>query len=157
MKQTIHLPLHLRFSVCGLMSILASMTPACVTVRSIVVSWVNDSLAPWIVSVKLPSSAVELADTVNVDVTVPSMGGVTEVGISVAVTPVGAPVTDRPTSALNPLIDVIVMVEVPELPCTIVSEEGDTETENYGTMGIRVKLTVVVSLAVTVAGFEALV
>jgi hypothetical protein len=52
----------------------------------------------------------------RVDVAVLPEGGVTEVGLSVAVTPVGAPVTERLTAELKALIEVIVMVEVPDAP-----------------------------------------
>jgi hypothetical protein len=53
---------------------------------------------------------------VSVEVAVLPDGGVTEVGLNVAVVPVGAPVTVRLTAELKPLRDVTVMVEVPEPP-----------------------------------------
>ena len=54
--------------------------------------------------------------TVRVDVAEPPEGGVTEVGLKVAVVPVGRPAIERLTSELKPFKDVRVMVEVPELP-----------------------------------------
>ena len=64
----------------------------------------------------MPRAADEPTSIARVDVAEPPEGGVTDVGSRVAVMPVGAPETDRPTAPLKPLIEAIVMVEVPELP-----------------------------------------
>jgi len=81
--------------------------------------------------------------TVRVDVAVPPEVRVTEVGLSVAVAPVGAPVTDRLTVPVKPLRDVTVIVDVPEAPCCIVNDVGDAEIEKSG-LGLTVKLIVTV-------------
>jgi hypothetical protein len=60
--------------------------------------------------------------TVRVDVAEPPEDGVTDAGLGVAATPVGAPEMVKSTAELKPLIEVIVIVEVPEEPCTIVRE-----------------------------------
>ena len=54
--------------------------------------------------------------TVKVEVAEPPEVKVTEVGLNVAVTPVGAPETERLTLPVKPLREFTVMVEVPELP-----------------------------------------
>ena len=64
----------------------------------------------------MPVAADAATEMLRVDVAVLPEGGVTEVGLSVAVTPVGAPVTERLTAELKALIEVTVMVEVPEAP-----------------------------------------
>jgi hypothetical protein len=71
-------------------------------------------------------------DSVNVDVTEPPGDGVTEAGVKVRVTPVGAPEATRLTAELKPLIEVTFIVDVSELPCTIVNEDGDAEMEKSG-------------------------
>jgi len=52
---------------------------------------------------------------------------VIEVGLKPTVTPEGWPLADKEMTPLNPPVTVLVMVEVPTLPCTTVSEEGDAE------------------------------
>ena len=71
-------------------------------------------------------------ETVNVDVAVPSVGGVTGLTLNVVVTPVGAPETERVTGKLKPFNDVIVIVDVSEPPCAMVREVGDAEIEKSG-------------------------
>lgn len=46
-----------------------------------------------------------------------------------AVTPVGRPEAERLTDPVKPLIGVTVMVLLPLVPCVIVSEEGDADSE----------------------------
>lgn len=70
-------------------------------------------------------------------------GGVTEVGLRVAVTPVGAPETERLTAELKLFNDVIVIVEVPEFPCTIVKEVGEADREKSG-LGLTVRVMLAV-------------
>ena len=57
---------------------------------------------------------------------------VTEVGLREAVTPVGAPETERLTVPANPFRDVKVRVEVPELPWAIVRDVGEVLIEKSG-------------------------
>src|SRR2546426_6523930 len=49
---------------------------------------------------------------------------VTEVGFSVAVAPVGVPLTLSPTVSAVPLVTAVLMVEVPLVPCCRLSEPG---------------------------------
>ena len=60
--------------------------------------------------------AVAPTSIVRVELSEPSAGGVTEVGSKDAVTSDGKPEIVRSTAELKPLIEVTVMVEVPELP-----------------------------------------
>jgi len=63
----------------------------------------------------VPVDDLELAATVNASVAVPPGSGVTEVGRE-TVTPLGAvsiQARERPTTALNPLIDVTLSVVEP--------------------------------------------
>ena len=59
-----------------------------------------------------PVGVLAVVDTVKVE----GVPGVTEAGLNVQVVPEGQPVTLRATLLLNPLIAVIVMVEVPDAP-----------------------------------------
>lgn len=106
---------------------------------------VNVSLVPVMVKVKLPAVAATSTDTVNLDVAEPLGRGVTETKLKVVVTPVGAPETERATDLLKPFIDMTVMVELPELPWTIISEEGDVDNAKSGAaVTVRLMLTLCV-------------
>ena len=82
---------------------------------------------------------------VRVESAEPSAGGVTVVGSKVAVTPDGTPEIVRSTGSLKPLIEVMVIVEVSELPTWIVSEVGSAAIEKSGGGGssviVRLMLT----------------
>lgn len=69
---------------------------------------------------------------VRTDVAEPSIGGVTKVGLKVPVAPAGRPEIERLTAELKPFNDVIVIVEVPEPPWTIVRVVGEAEIEKSG-------------------------
>jgi len=113
------------------------------TVRLMVAVWVLPPPEPVTVRVYVPVAAEADTVMVRVDVAVPPEVSVTEVGLNVAVTPVGAPETDRLTVPAKPLREVRVMVDVPELPCAIVSDVGEAEMEKSGG-AVTVKLTVAV-------------
>ena len=66
---------------------------ASVTCSDMYVLWVNAPLVPVTVRVDVPGVAVVPTETVRVEVAVPPAGGVTCEGLSVAVTPKGAPET----------------------------------------------------------------
>jgi len=83
-----------------------------------------------------------LEPTVIVMVERPEPGAGMEVGLKRTVVPVGMPLADSAMALLKPLLMVLVMVEVPALPRTIVSEDGEAETA---------KLAAVVTVRVTVA------
>lgn len=63
--------------------------------------------------------------TVIVIVEVPAP--VIEVGLKPTVTPVGWPVAIKAMAELNPPVTVLVMVEVPWLPCATETDEGEAE------------------------------
>ena len=79
------------------------------------------------VSVNVPVAVPVVVDTVSVEFAV----GVTGLG-RVHVAPDGQPVTARPTLPENPFSAVTVMVEVPDPPCTNVSDLGLREIEKSG-------------------------
>ena len=58
---------------------------------------------------------------------------VIEVGLKPTVTPVGRPEAVNETGELNPPLTVLVMVELPEWPCTMVTDDGDAESEKPAT------------------------
>jgi hypothetical protein len=68
--------------------------------------------------------------TVNVIVEDPVP--VIEVGLKPTVTPVGSPLAVKVTAESKPPDTVLVMVEVPELPCTTDTEPGEADKLNPG-------------------------
>jgi len=81
--------------------------------------------------------------TVRVDVAVPPEVRVTEVGLNVAVTPVGAPETERLTVPAKPLSEVSVMVDAPDPPGAIVRDVGEAVMEKSGgAVTVRLMVTV---------------
>lgn len=68
--------------------------------------------------------------TVMVMVEVPAP--VIEVGLKPTVTPVGWPVADNVMAELKPSVTVLVMVEVPELPCATETEAGEADRVKPG-------------------------
>lgn len=68
----------------------------------------------------VPGTVDEATVMVIVEVPVP----VIEVGLNPTVTPVGCPLADNVTGESKPPVAVLVMVEVPELPCDTVTEAG---------------------------------
>lgn len=87
---------------------------------------------PVMVTVKIPVVAVELAETVSVDVTDPLAGGITGLGLNVVVTPLGRPAVLRATASLKPPVEVTVTVTVPLVPWTMVMEVGLLERLKFG-------------------------
>ncbi len=80
--------------------------PAAVTVSVGVAEWANAPLVPAIVNVTVPVDA--LAEAVRVKVEVPDP--VIEVGLKIAVTPDGTPVTPSVTVPVKPLSAPVVTV-----------------------------------------------
>jgi hypothetical protein len=78
-------------------------------------------------------------------VDVPEPGAAIEVGLKVAVTPVGWPVALRATAELKPPDTVVVIFEEPLLPCTTETEVGEAASVNAGVaVAVTVNETVVV-------------
>ena len=55
---------------------------------------------------------------------------VIEDGLNPTVTPAGCPEAESVTAELKPPLTVLVMVEVPEFPCSTVTDDGDAERLN---------------------------
>ena len=70
--------------------------------------------------------------TASVRVDVPEPGAAIDVGLKVAVTPAGWPLADNATAELNPPETVVVMAEVPLLPCTTDTEVGEAASVKAG-------------------------
>jgi hypothetical protein len=86
--------------------------------------------------VNVPVLAVDVVETVRVE------GAVA--GLSEHVAPDGQPVTATPTVPVNPFTAVIVIEDVPDLPCVRVSDAGLAEIVKFGTAAaLTVSVTVV--------------
>ena len=97
-----------------------------------------------------------LAPTVMVMVEFPEPGAGIGLGLKLTVEPDGTPEADSVMAPLKPLLPVVVMVEVPWLPCATLSEAGDAEIMKVGG-AVTVSVTVAVCwipppLPVTVMG-----
>ena len=92
-----------------------------------------------IVTVAVPTVAVEEAVSVRVEVALPLAGGVTGFVENAAVTPLGKPDAARVVAELNPPVLVMVIVLVPLLPCVTVTEVGDAAMVK---LGVAVEFTV---------------
>lgn len=57
---------------------------------------------------------------------------VIEEGLKPTVTPLGCPLADNAIAESKPPVTVLVIVVLPELPCTTVTEAGDAERLNPG-------------------------
>ena len=71
----------------------------------------------------MPVAAVDATVSVTVEVPAP----VIEVGLKPTVTPVGWPLADSAMAESNPPVTVLVMVLLPELPCTTETDEGEAD------------------------------
>jgi hypothetical protein len=103
--------------------------------RVIVTEWVSEPLVPVTVIVNVPGVAVKATLIVSVEVAEPADGGVTGLGLKVAVTPVGGVEVLSVTGLLKLFSEVIVIVEVPVAPGAMVSVVGDAEIEKFGVAG----------------------
>src|ERR1039458_5702539 len=94
-----------------------------VTVRVTLVVSVVLPEVPFTVMGYTPVAVVGATAIFMVEVPVP----VIDVGLKVTVTPVGLPLADKVTAELKPPVVVLVMVEVPDLPCTTETALGFAE------------------------------
>ena len=99
-----------------------------VTVSETVVVEVVLPDVPVMVIAYVPGVVDEPMVKVAVEVPVPVM----EDGLNPTVTPEGAPEAVRVTAESNPPLTVLVIVDVPELPCSTLTEVGDAESEKLG-------------------------
>src|SRR6476469_1161090 len=83
--------------------------------------------------------------TVNVKVDVPPPGAAIELGLKLAVTPVGTPDAERATAELNPPLTAVDIVVLPELPCITERLAGEAAIVKLGAAAaFTVRVTVVV-------------
>jgi hypothetical protein len=99
---------------------------AAFTVRAIVVVWVSVPETPVTVSVKVPVAAVLPAVRVSV------LEEVALVGLKLAVTPEGRPLTDRLTDPEKPFTGFTVTVLVPIFPWVMARELGEADSVKSG-------------------------
>lgn len=116
-----------------------------VTVSDTVAVWVMLSPEPVTVMVYVPVAVVEATAMVMVDV--PDPGAAMDVGLKLTVTPVGWPLADNAIAELKPPETVVVIVELPLLPCTTETEVGEAAMVKAG---VGVEVTVSETLVVSV-------
>jgi len=102
-------------------ALMVKLGGALVTIRETVTISVVLPEVPW--TLMLYVSATVDEPTVIFIVVVPAP--VIEVGLKLMVTPVGWPVADKEMTESKPFVTVLVMVEVPELPCITETEVGE--------------------------------
>ena len=88
-------------------------------------------------------------------VAVPEPGAAIEGGLNVTVTPVGAPDAESAMALLNPPLTDVVIVKLPELPCTTLKDVGEALTVKlggitYGIVNVDVAVAAVPTLGVPV-------
>src|SRR5208337_1605041 len=85
-----------------------------------------------------------LDPTVMVIVELPDPGAGIGLGLKLTVVPDGAPELDKPIELLKPPLIAVVIVDVPGLPCWMLSEAGKAEMLKFGcACAVTVKVTVV--------------
>src|SRR5438105_2279199 len=113
--------------------------PAVVTVSETEVVCVTPPPVPVTVTLYVPAGVDAPAMMVIVDE--PEPGAAIEVGLKLAVAPVGSPLADSATAALKPPETVVLIVEVPEVPCGMVTEAGDALIEKSALLGLKTMLS----------------
>lgn len=111
-------------------------------VRVTVVEWLVPPPVPVTVIVEVPVLARRF--TVMVMVEVPEPGAGIGFGLKPTDTLDGTPLAERLMAELNPPEIVVVMVECPEEPLEIVTDEGDALIVKFGFVPVTVSETVVV-------------
>jgi hypothetical protein len=102
---------------------------------------------PVIVTVAVPTVAVDEAVSVKVEVALPFAGGVTGLVENDTVTPEGRPEALNVVAESNPFWLAMVIVLVPLLPCVTVTEVGEALTVKFGdAAAVTVSETVVVAV-----------
>src|SRR5215469_7166957 len=112
---------------------------ATVTVRvTVALCWVPPALPVTVIGY-VPAAVLD--PTVIVIVELPPPGAAIVLGLKLTVVPLGAPEADRLIALLKPPLTVVVMVEVPWLPCTTLREVGEAESVKLGA-AVTVRVTV---------------
>ena len=78
-----------------------------------------------------------VAPTETVIADVPAPGAGMEIGLNATVVPPGTPDAARLIALLNPPLIAVVMVEVPEFPCAMLSEKGEAPTVKLADPDLR--------------------
>ena len=73
--------------------------------------------------------------TVMVMVELPLPGAGIVCGLKFTVMPAGMPEAEKVMSPLKPLFAIVVRVEIPCVPCTMLSEVGEAESVKFGCPG----------------------
>lgn len=103
----------------------------------------------------MPAGVEEVVASVRVED--PEPGAAIDVGLNVAVAPVGTPDALRAMAELKPPETVVVMVLVPLDPCTTDSDDGEAAMVNAGAVTVRATVAVWVTpppVPVTVMVYE---
>jgi hypothetical protein len=96
-----------------------------------------------LVAVMVRVEVLEAAELGALTVSVADPGAFTELELSVALTPAGAPLTLSATAPLKPLTTPTLIVELPLAPAFTVSEAGDADTlKSGGGSGLICRFTV---------------
>ena len=112
--------------IAGAAERLKSATKGVVTVRTIAAVWVSVPLVPVTVRFTVPVVAVALAANVSV------LAPVVDVGLKVAVTPVGWPLTLNATAPVKPLNAFTLIVLVALAPRATLTVPGVAESAKSG-------------------------
>lgn len=120
------LPLTTLIDVGDALTVKPGVVPVTVS-ETVVVSTMLPEV-PVTLMLYVPATAVEATVMVMVEDPAP----VIEVGLKVMLTPVGWPLADKEMAESKPPVTVLVMVEVPDLPCATESEAGEAERLNPG-------------------------
>jgi hypothetical protein len=115
------LPLATLIDVGDALMVKLGVVPVTVS-KTVVVSTVLPEV-PVTLMLYVPATVDEATVSFMAEVPAP----VIEVGLKPTVTPVGWPVADKEMAESNPPFTVLVMVEVPELPCATETEAGEAE------------------------------
>lgn len=103
---------------------------------------VNETLVVCVTPPPVPVTTIEYVPVAVVDATVmvmvevPEPGAAMDVGLNATVTPVGWPDAVNATAALKPPETAVVIVDVPELPCTTETEVGEAEMVKFGVFDV---------------------
>ena len=119
-------------TLVGEAEMVKSGTGAAVTVKLMVEVCVVEPPVPVTVIEYVPG--VVEPPTVNVSVEEPEPGAVMEAGLNPAVTPAGRPDAESETAELNPPETLVLMVDVPELPCITETLAGEAEMAKSGVL-----------------------
>lgn len=102
---------------------------------------ISETVVVWVMPPPVPVTVIVYVFGVTDDATAmvivedPEPGAAIEMGLKVTVTPDGWPEADRAMAELNPPVALVVIVEIPELPCATEIEAGEAERLKLGVGG----------------------